>query len=105
MYDGLSVAELHTLIHERSFGRTGVLWESLRERTTLIASAWVLLELLERRSVNRAARTSAAGVLLQLADSHDWSADVLADDSDPEFEKRLRELRRMVNKRIRESTQ
>jgi len=101
MYDELSIAELHALIHERSFGRTGMLWQSLRERTTLPASAWPLLELLERRSVNRDARASAAGVLLQLADSHEWSAEALANDADPEFENRLREVRRMVNERIR----
>lgn len=101
MYDSLSITELHMLIHERSFGRTGMLWQSLRERTTLLASAWVLIELLERRSVSRDARASAAGVLLQLADSHEWSAEALADDADPEFESRLRELRRVVNERIR----
>jgi hypothetical protein len=104
MYDELSIAELHALIHERSFGRTGMLWQSLRERTTLTASAWPLLELLERRSVNRDARAGAAGVLLHLADSHDWSAETLADDADPEFEMRLREVRRMVNERIRAMT-
>jgi hypothetical protein len=103
-YDSLSIAELHALIHERNFGRTGMLWQSLRERTTLLASAWVLLELLERRSVNREARAQAAGVLLQLADSHDWPAEALANDADPEFEDRLRALRRVVNERIRAMT-
>lgn len=100
-YDRLSVAELHGLIHERNFGRTGMLWHSLRERTTLVQSAWSLLELLERRSVNREARAGAAGVLLHLLDSHDWSAEALADDTHPEFENRLRELRRLVNERLR----
>ncbi len=103
-YDSLSVSEIHSLIHERKFGRTGMLWQSLRERTTLLASAWVLLELLERRSVNRETRTQAAGVLLQLAGSHDWPAEALADDADPMFEDRLRELRRLVNERIRVMT-
>jgi hypothetical protein len=103
-YDSLSIAEMHALIHERNFGRTGAFWQSLRERTTLPASAWVLLELLERRSVNREARTQAAGVLLQLADSHEWSAEALADDTDSEFEDRLRELRRVINGRIRAMT-
>jgi hypothetical protein len=100
-YDSLSIADLHSLIHERSFGRTGALWQSLRERTTLAQSAWVLLELLERRSVSRDARTGAAGVLLRLADTHDWTAEALADETDPDFESRLRELRRVVNERIR----
>ncbi len=103
-YDELSIAELHALIHERNFGRAGMLWQSLRERSTLPTSGWVLMELLERRSVNRDARTQAAGVLLHLADSHDWSAEVLADDADPEFENRLREVRRKVNERIRAMT-
>ncbi|MCS7056059.1 MAG: hypothetical protein NZM18_07820 [Thermoflexales bacterium] len=100
-YDSLSLADLHALIHERRFGRTGMLWQSLRERATLLTSGWVLLELLERRSVNREARAQAASVLLDLADCHDWSPEALADDSDPEFEGRLRELRRVINARLR----
>ncbi|GIV83319.1 MAG: hypothetical protein KatS3mg052_0326 [Candidatus Roseilinea sp.] len=100
-YDGLSIADLHALIHERRFGRTGAFWQSLRERTTLLVSGWTLLELLERRSVNREMRAQAAGVLLHLADCHDWSPEALADDGDPEFESRLRELRRVVHARIR----
>ena len=103
-YDGLDIDDLHALMHERSFGRTGAFWESLRTRTTLLASAWVLLEFLEHRSINCSARTAAAGVLLQLADSHDWSAESLADDADPEFDLRLRDVRRMVNQRIRALT-
>lgn len=66
-YDSLSVADLHALIRERRFGRTGMFWQSLRERTTLLVSGWTLLELLERRSVNRETRAQAAGVLLHLA--------------------------------------
>ncbi len=104
-YDNLDIAELHALIHERQFGRTGMLWQSLRARTTLPTSAWVLLELLERRTVNKSVREQAASVLLQWVDSHEWSADTLADDADPEFEARLREVRRTVNERIREMTQ
>jgi hypothetical protein len=100
-YDAMSVAELHALIHERRFGRTGALWSSLRERSTLAQSAWTLLELLERRSVSRDARASAAGALLRLADVHDWTAEALADDSDPDFEARLREVRRVVGERTR----
>ncbi|MFC1465079.1 MAG: hypothetical protein ACFLMY_09545 [Candidatus Brachytrichaceae bacterium NZ_4S206] len=103
-YDSLSIADLHALIHERRFGRTGMFWQSLRERATLLTSGWTLLELLERRSVSREARTQAAGVLLHLADCHDWSAEALADDHDPEFEARLRELRRVINARIRAMT-
>jgi len=43
-------------------------------------------------------------VLLALADCHDWSPEALADDTDPEFEFRLRELRRVINERIRAMT-
>jgi hypothetical protein len=100
-YDSLDIAEMHTLIYERKFGRTGAFWQSLRARTTLPQSAWVLMEMLERRSVNRDARVQAANVLLHLLDSHDWSAETLADDRVPDFEDRLRELRRLVNERIR----
>lgn len=103
-YDGLSIAGLHALIHERRFGRTGAFWQSLRERATLLTSGWTLLELLERRSVSREARVQAASVLLHLADCHDWSAEALADDHDPEFEARLRELRRVINARLRAMT-
>ncbi len=103
-YDSLSVSEIHSLIHERKFGRTGMLWQSLRERANLVQSAWPLLELLERRSVDHEVRRQAAGVLLQLADSHEWPAEALADDADLEFENRLREVRRMVNERIRAMT-
>jgi hypothetical protein len=103
-YDSLNLAEMHALIHERKFGRTGMFWQSLRTHATLLTSAWVLLELLERRSVGREARTGAASVLLALADCHDWSPEALADDTDPEFEFRLRELRRVINERIRAMT-
>ncbi len=103
-YDSLSIADLHALIHERRFGRTGMFWQSLRERATLLTSGWTLLELLERRSVSREARAQAAGVLLHLADCNEWSAEVLADDGDPEFDARLRELRRVINERIRALT-
>lgn len=102
-YDEISIAELHALIHERNFGRTGALWSSLRDRSTLAQSAWTLLEVLERRSVNRDARAAAAGVLLRMLDAHDWSAEALADDADPEFEARLREVRRAVGERLRAS--
>ncbi len=100
-YDQLSLAEMHALIHERRFGRTGAFWESLRARATLASSGWTLLELLERRSVSREARAGAASVLLTLAGCHDWSPEALADDADPEFELRLRALRRLVNERLR----
>jgi len=102
-YDRLSLEEMHALIHERRFGRTGMFWQSLRARATLLTSAWVLLELLEQRSIGRDARTNAASVLLDLADCHDWSPEALADDADPEFESRLRELRRWVNERLRKT--
>lgn len=104
LYDSLSISEMHMLMHERKFGRTGMLWQSLRERGNLVQSAWPLLELLERRSVDRDSRRQAAGVLLYLLDSHDWSPDALSDDKDPDFESRLRELRNAVNSRIREIT-
>ncbi len=39
-YDSLSISEIHALMHERKFGRTGMLWQSLRERGTLVQSAW-----------------------------------------------------------------
>ncbi len=103
-YDSLSISEIHALIHERKFGRTGMLWQSLRDRSTLVQSAWVLLELLERRSVDRDSRRQAAGVLLHLLDSHEWSPEVLSDDHDPEFESRMRELRNAVNSKIRALT-
>ncbi len=103
-YDQLSLSELHALIHERRFGRTGAFWESLRARATLAASGWTLLELLERRSVSREARIGAASVLLTLADCHDWSPEALADDADPEFESRLHALRRRVNEQLRRTT-
>jgi hypothetical protein len=103
-YDGLSIAEIHTLIHERKFGRTGMLWQSLRERGNLVQSAWPLLELLERRSVDRDSRRQGAGVLLYLLDSHDWSPETLSDDHAPEFESRMREVRNAVNSKIREMT-
>jgi len=100
-YDQLTLSELHALIHERRFGRTGAFWESLRARATLAASGWTLLELLERRSVSREARAGAASVLLSLADCHDWSPEALADDTDPEFEPRLRALRQQINEQLR----
>jgi hypothetical protein len=103
-YDSLGMSEIHALIHERKFGRTGMLWQSLRERTTLVQSAWVLLELLERRSVDRDIRRQGAGVLLHLLDSHEWSPEALSDDGNPDFEKRLREMRNAVSSKIRELT-
>lgn len=103
-YDSLSIAEIHTLIHERKFGRTGMLWQSLRERGNLVQSAWVLLELLDRRSVDRDTRRQAAVVLLYLLDSHEWSPEALSDDKDPDFESRMRDVRNAVNSKIREIT-
>jgi hypothetical protein len=103
-YDSLAISEIHALIHERKFGRTGMLWQSLRDRSTLVQSAWVLLELLERRSVDRDSRRQAAGVLLYLLDSHDWSPEALSDDRDPDFESRMREVRNAVNSKIRALT-
>lgn len=103
-YDSLGISEIHALIHERKFGRTGMLWQSLRERGNLVQSAWPLLELLERRSVDRDIRRQGAGVLLQMLDSHEWSAETLSDDHDPDFEKRIREVRNAVNSKIRELT-
>jgi hypothetical protein len=103
-YDSLSISEIHSLIHERKFGRTGMLWQSLRERGNLVQSAWVLLELLERRSVDRDIRRQAAGVLLHMLDSHEWSPEALSDDNAPEFESRMREARNAVNSKIREMT-
>ena len=100
-YDGLSIDDLHMLIQERQFGRTGVLWQSLRERTTLLESAWIRLDMLDHRTIHNSARIQAASVLLQLADSHDWSAESLADDADPMFETRLTEFRRIVMACIR----
>ena len=103
-YDSLSISEIHVLIHERKFGRTGMLWQCLRDRSTLVQSAWVLLELLERRSVDRDSRRQAAGVLLYLLDSHEWSPEALSDDRAPDFEAHLRELRNAVNSKIRALT-
>jgi hypothetical protein len=103
-YDGLGISEMHALIHERKFGRTGMLWQSLRERGNLMQSAWPLLELLERRSIDRDIRRQGAGVLLHLLDSHEWSPEALSDDRAPDFEKRMREVRNAVNSKIRELT-
>lgn len=102
LYDSLSISEIHSLIHERRFGRTGMLWQSLRERGNLVQSGWTLLEVLERRSVDRDMRRQAAGALLHLLDSHEWMPEALSDDHDPDFEGRMRELRNAVNSRIRE---
>lgn len=103
-YDSLGISEIHALIHERKFGRTGMLWQSLRERGNLVQSAWPLLELLERRSVDRDIRRQAAGTLLHLLDSHEWSPEALSDDRDADFESRMREVRNAVNSKIREMT-
>jgi len=100
-YAGLSIEDLHTLIANREFGRTGMVWQALRERTTLVTSVWVLLDLLEHQTINRSARAQAAGVLLELADAHDWSAESLADDDDPGFDARLTDFRRFVMERVR----
>jgi hypothetical protein len=100
-FDSLSIPELHDLISSRQFGRTNAIFYSLLERSTLSVSAWPLLEVLERRSVNRTFRYHAANVLLRLMDSHEWSAEQLSDDHDPEFDTRMRDFRREAMNRAR----
>jgi uncharacterized protein YgfB (UPF0149 family) len=100
-FDSLSIAELHGLIQSRQFGKTDAIWYSLLARSTLRVSAWPLLEVLERRSIHQQFRHHAATVLLRLMDSHDWSADSLADAADPLFESRLREFRLAVMAQLR----
>jgi hypothetical protein len=100
-FAGLSIPELHALIANRKFGSTNAIFYALAERSTLSVSAWPLLEVLERRSVNRDFRYHAANALLRLMDSHDWSAEQLANDEDPEFEVRLRDFRRQAMQQAR----
>lgn len=100
-FDSLSIAELHALLHSRQFGKTYAIWHSIADRSTLRESAWPLLEILERRSIHRAFRQNAAAALLRLADSHDYSADQLADESDPEFDACVRTFRLAVMDQIR----
>ena len=102
-FDKLSIAELHMLLHSRQFGKTYAIWYSIAERSTLRESAWPLLEILERRSIHRSFRHHAASVLLRMADSHEyeWNADALSDDSDADFDARVREFRLTVMEKIR----
>ena len=100
-FDSLSIAELHALIHSRQFGKTYAIWYSIADRSTLRESAWPLLEVLERRSVHRTFRQHAAAALLRMADSHEWGADALADESDPDFDSRVRAFRLAIMDRIR----
>jgi hypothetical protein len=93
LFDTLPIAQLHELIYQRNFGRTNSIWYSIAERSTLRVSAWPLLEVLERRSVDRSFRYHAAAALLRLMDSHEWSAESLSDDTDPDFDARLKTFR------------
>ena len=104
-YDSLEIPDLHTLIHNRQFGKTYAIWQSIADRSTLPVSAWPLLEVLERRSVHRTFRYHAAGALLRMMDSHMWSADELAADDDPDFDTRIRDFRRIVMEQVRRQTQ
>jgi hypothetical protein len=101
-FDSLSIPQLHDLIYQRSFGRTNSIWHSLADRSDLRTSAWPLLEVLERRSIDQSFRHHAASALLRMMDSSEWSADALTDDRDPEFDIRLREFRLTVMNMIRQ---
>ena len=92
-------------VHNRQFGKTYAIWQSIADRSTLPVSAWPLLEVLERRSVHRTFRYHAAGALLRMMDSHMWSADELAADDDPDFDTRIRDFRRIVMEQVRRQTQ
>lgn len=104
-FDTLSIPDLHHLIHNRQFGKTYAIWNSIAERSTLPVSAWPLLEVLERRSVHRTFRYHAANALLRMMDTHQWSAESLSDESDADFDIRLRDFRRIVMEQIRRQTQ
>jgi hypothetical protein len=93
LFDSLTIPQLHDLIHQRNFGRTNSIWYSIADRSTLRVSAWPLLEVLERRSVDRSFRYHAAAALLRLMDSHEWSADALSDDSDADFDTLIKGFR------------
>jgi hypothetical protein len=100
-FDSLSIPELHDLIAARKFGRTNAIFYSLLERSSLSVSAWPLLEVLERRSINRDFRYHAANALLRMMDSHEWSAEQLSDDRDPDFDARMRDFRREAMSKAR----
>lgn len=100
-FDSLSIPELHDLIAARQFGRTNAIFYSLLERSTLPVSAWPLIEVLERRSINRDFRYHAANALLRMMDTHEWSAEQLSDDRDPDFDDSLRDFRREAMARAR----
>ena len=101
-FDGLSIAELHVLIQNRQFGQTNAIFHSLAERSQLHVSAWPLLEALERRSINRVYRYHIATALLRMMDSHEWTADALSNDEDPDFDVLVRDFRRIVMQRARQ---
>ena len=92
-YDTLPIEALHMLLHERQFGRYYTIWISIASRSTLALSAWALLDVLERRSVDAMTRQHAAGALIQLMDTQHWQATEVSNDGDEGFDARLKEFK------------
>jgi hypothetical protein len=95
-YDSLPVEALHTQLHERQFGRYYTIWYSIAQRSTLPVSAWALLDVLERRSVDGMARQHAASALIQMMDTQHWQAVDLVDDEAVDLDARLRAFKNDV---------